>query len=142
MRHFILTSPLFEGEVEFVYTDNNLLYSFDFSKSEISEIQQKAILEHLPRHVSHLPQLTPPGSQGVITEIFQEVTFEMFWKRYFKDRYKDNSSKKRSEQKWKRLSKKDRVAAYNHIGKYMINVQPGTQYKLAETYLSAEVWNN
>ena len=141
MKEFALTSEMFEGEVLFTFSPNGFLYSFDFSKSGVSEIQQKAILQRLPRSIQNLPELIP-NSTGKITEIFQEITFGMFWERYFKNRYKDNSSKKKSEQRWNKMSKKERLAAYNHIGKYFNNIRQGTEPKLAETYLNAELWNN
>jgi hypothetical protein len=79
---------------------------------------------------------------GEATEIKTEVTFEVFWNRYFAGRPKDNSSRKRAETKWNRMSKGEQAKAYAYIGLYLGNVAYGTQPKHAETYLNSELWNN
>lgn len=142
MRTFKFTSDNVTGEIVITYNDREI--TIDANAAEIDDMQ----LSYLGRAVfanainpDHLTSIVE-GSKfnAKIIEIVKDYTFQEFWDRYFKDRYKDNSSKKRAEALWNKLSKVKKSDAYNYIPKYFGNIRPGVEIKLAETYLSQEIW--
>ncbi|NLN84446.1 MAG: hypothetical protein GX138_08900 [Firmicutes bacterium] len=139
MKKYLLTSPKWEGEIEIVYNDLDLLISIDISRANLAEKQQIYFLRDLPRELYELEKLREKSPHLVITEVNQDVTFEMFW-----DTYDDKvrSSKKRALRAWNKLSKIDRHKAYRFIMRYKQSLYHGTNPKYAETYLNAELWNN
>lgn len=139
MKTYLLTSPKWAGEIEVVYNDLNLMVSIDISRAELAEKQQIYFLRDLPRELAELERLRQKSPSLVITEVEQEVTFEMFWNKYDE---KIRSSKKRAERAWNRMSKTNQVKAYRFIQRYKLSLHPGTNAKYAETYLNAEQWNN
>lgn len=136
MKIYQLTSPAFDGYVEFVYNDAGLLDKMSIH-ANLSERQQVYLLKNMPRELIELDKLK--SSTVTITEIKQEVTFEMFWEKY-DDRV--NSSKKRTMAKWGKMTPADRARAFWFIAKYFASIPSGTRKKFAETYLNAELWNN
>lgn len=136
MKIYQLTSPAIDGYVEFVYNDAGLLDKMSIH-AHLSERQQVYLLKNMPREIIELDKLK--SSTVTITEIKQEVTFEMFWEKY-DDRV--NSSKKRTMSKWDKMSPADRARAFWFIAKYFASIPQGTRKKFAETYLNAELWNN
>lgn len=136
MRTFHLTSTAFTGYVEFRFNQIGLLENMHIH-ADLTEKQQIFLLQNMPREVAELDRLKSP--MATITEVKQEVTFEMFWERYDD---KANSSKKRAIQKWNKMTPADRARAYWFIGKYFGSIPQGTRKKFAETYLNAELWNN
>lgn len=141
MKTVLLTSDKFTGEIELVYDFSEMLVRYDATRAELSEKQKLYFLHNLPRDVAALVNFKEKLPNVKQTEIEFEVTFEQFWKAYFRDRLKDNSSKKRAELKWNKMTKRDQVKAFNYIPAYMSKIKPGTEPKYAETYLNAEVWN-
>ena len=139
MKIYSLTSTAFEGEVIFEFDDAGNLVSFDTKGAQLSQQQQMWILKAMPRHLAHILNIMGDSKTATLTEIKQEVTFDMFWNRY---NLKDRSSKKRTQVKWNRMSRADQVRAFNHIAKYELTLKPGVDKKYAESYLNAELWNN
>jgi hypothetical protein len=139
MKSYSLTSTTFEGEVIFVFNDENLLQSFDQSGAKLTEAQQVFLLRKLPRDLVDIKEFMKSSPTAVFTETRQDITFEMFWNLYNE---KIRSSKKRTLKAWQRLTVADQSKAYNFIRKYESSLYPGTQKKYAETYLNAELWNN
>lgn len=139
MKKYLLTSPKWEGEIEVVYNDLNLMVSIDISRADLAEKQQIYFLRDLPRELAELERLKQKSPMLVVTEVPQEISFEMFWNRYDE---KIRSSKKRAEKAWNKMSKTDQVKAYSYINKYKQSLYAGTNAKYAETYLNAELWNN
>lgn len=142
MRTFTFKSKAFEGTVMIIYDNNSI--SIDASSSNLNDKQ----LSYLGQSVfktainpDNLCKIVEGSTQGAkITELIEVPTFQQFWTRYFKDRYKDNSSKKRSETLWNRLNDSKKCSAVSYISKYFSNIRPGVEIKLAETYLSQEIW--
>jgi hypothetical protein len=126
----------FEGYVEYVFGDSGLLDKMEI-RAELSEKQQVYLLKNLPREIQELDRLK--SNTSTITEIKTEVTFDMFWVKYDD---KVNSSKKRTEAKWNKMPKSERIRAYNFITRYFQSIPPGTRKKYAETYLNDELWAN
>lgn len=142
MRTFKFTSDNIQGEIIITYNEKEI--SVDASAAEIDDMQ----LSYLGRAI-FANAINPDKLQSIvegskfnakIIEIVKDYSFQEFWDRYFKDRYKDNSSKKRAEALWNKLSKVKKSDAYNYIPKYFSNIRPGVEIKLAETYLSQEIW--
>jgi hypothetical protein len=105
--------------------------------AELNESQQRFLLEHMPREIAELNLLKTPNT--TITEIKQEVNFEMFWQHYDD---KLTSSKRKTLKRWNQMHAADQVRAYNYVTKYFNSIPPGTRKKYAETYLNAELWAN
>jgi hypothetical protein len=136
MKIFQLTSSSFTGYIEFIFNDNTLLEGYGIH-ADLSEKQQVYILKNMPREIIELDKLK--SGTVTITEINQEVTFEMFWNRYDE---KIRSSKKKALSGWNKMSKANQVRAFRFISKYESNILPDTAKKYAETYLNAELWDN
>lgn len=139
MSTFHLTSTAFEGYVEFEFDSNGFLSHFDTNNAAMSTEHMGYLLNRFPRHLDQVKNLIVGSKTATLTEVTTAVTFDMFWNRY---NDKESSSKKRSLQKWNRMSKSERIKAYQHINKYIMNIPYGTRKKYAETYLNAELWNN
>lgn len=138
MVTYLLTSDKWAGEVELVYNDAGLLVEMK-NRSHMSDEQYRFFLQHSPSSLNALQTLTANTSAKAVLMPESELSFNLFW-----DRYNDkvNSSRKRAEAKWNRMSKADQLKAYNYIGVYKANIPHGTRIKFAETYLNAELWNN
>jgi hypothetical protein len=139
MKHYQLTSESFSGAIDLFYNDLELLEKYDISNATLSEQQQVWILKYLPRELAEMTKLTASTPTLKLTEVKDDITFEMFWKRYDD---KVASSRKRTLKLWNRMPAAERQKAYNYINRYMQSLPPGTRKKYAETYLNAELWNN
>lgn len=139
MKHYQLTSVAFDGAVDMFFDDAGTLLKLDITGAILSKKQQEWILREMYPELSELKRQLSESGTAKITEVTTEVTFEMFW-----DRYDDkiNSSRKRTMQKWNRMTKTDQLRAYNYINRYLNNLPSGTRKKYAETYLNSELWNN
>ena len=136
MKIFHLTSVTFTGYIEFQFNDGDLLEKYEIAAG-LSERQQIYLLKNMPRELPELDKLK--SSTVTITEINQEVTFDMFWNRYDE---KIRSSKKKAIARWNKMGSGERLRAFRFISKYESNILPGTAKKYAETYLNAELWAN
>lgn len=137
MSHvFSMTADSFAGEVIFEYDDAGNLVKYDLTGATLSVQQQVFILQKQPFTIEKLQEwqrISPVKIQEV------QVTFEKFWNKYDD---KLNSSKKKTQAKWEKMSKVDQQKAFNYLSKYFLYLPPGTRKKYAETYLNAELWNN
>ena len=138
VRKFLMTSDKFKGEVVFEFT-NNLLTKYDTSSAELDDNQILWLASYFPREIAKIKDFLAPSESAKFTEIKQEITFEMFWKKYDD---KVNSSKKKTQTRWEKMSKNEQLKAHNYIQKYFASLPHGTRKKYAETYLNAELWNN
>jgi hypothetical protein len=139
MRTFLITADFFSGEIEFTYSDEGYLTSFNASRATLSEKQHQFIIKRLPQHVSEVAEKLGSISDVRLNEVINKVTFNTFWNRYNE---KVRSSKKKAELKWMRMSQGERNKAYYFISKYEASIPQGVPKKYAETYLNAELWNN
>ena len=139
MARFQLTGVNIQGEIELIYSSNGMLERFDFSNAILSNVQHEWLLRKLPGMLEDLKILVKKSPNMVLTEIDENITFDMFWQRYDD---KVSSSKKKTLISWNKMSKTEQVRAYGHVGKYFNSLSPGTRKKYAETYLNAELWNN
>ena len=134
MKTFLLTNEQIPGEI-FLHEDDCGKVRCDFTQSEATTQQQVFLLQHADAGIETLKRILSGNSK--LVEL--SVTFEMFWHRYDD---KLNSSKRRTEMKWNKMSKDEQQRAYDYIPKYFSNIPSGTRKKFAETYLNAELWNN
>jgi len=134
MKTFLLTNEQIPGEI-FLHEDDLGKVRCDFTKSDATIDQQRFVLRISLSGIAEFRRVL--GEDSKLVEL--QATFEMFWHRYDD---KVNSSKKRAEQKWNKMSEVDRQRAYNFIPTYFNNIPYGTRRKFAETYLNAELWNN
>lgn len=140
MKTYIFTSDKFTGEIEYRFNERDLLVGFDI-RAQFSNEQYSWTYANMPVTSLDMHDLTIKVPCSKFVEIKVELTFAQFWKQYFAGRGKDNSSKKRAEAKWNRMSHGEQAKAYAYINKYMSKISYGTQPKYAETYLNSELWN-
>lgn len=134
-----LTSSMWAGDISFAYDVTGLLINFDVSRSGMTSTQHQSFLQWLPRTLAELKELLVKAPHLKFVEIVEEITFDMFWKRY---QAPVNSKKKAALTTWNRLKKADQVKAFNHIRKYEGNIQAWQTKMYAETYLNSFLWNN
>ncbi|MBR1775041.1 MAG: hypothetical protein IJ759_05900 [Bacteroidales bacterium] len=140
MRTYSITSEKLQGEILVTFDENDVLQNIDMSKADMNIGQQTWFFANKPLNEEGLMALKKVSKYIRITLVPEkEVTFDMFWQKY-DDKY--NSSKKRTKQKWDKMSKSEQTKAYNYINRYFSNIPYGTRKKYAETYLNAELWNN
>jgi len=137
MKKYIYTSDYLKGEVEFVYDEETgWLQRFSFDNAEPTERQRIWMCQNLPIVIQNLiPVLQTPTSK--ITEIEEEVTFDMFWKRY---REKFTSYKAGgivpAEKAWNKLTKGEQNLAFKNIERYSLGIMPNCNNVYASTYLN------
>lgn len=133
-----ITSPVWEGYIEIEFNSSGYMTRTDTKQANLSEIQQKWFLLKMPRELIEL-QTVIEGTSARLTEVNENITFEMFWNRYDE---KLRSSKKKALKIWNRMHVIDQNKAFKFIPKYEGSIPSGVAKKYAETYLNAELWNN
>lgn len=136
---YSITSTAWQGEIIVEYSESQLLVNCDLSGATLSEKQHMWFLKNLPRELYELQKLIDNAPTAKIMPVNQDITFDQFWKRY---QAPPNSKKKVALARWNKLSKADKVKAFNHIRKYELNMQQWQSKMYAETYLNSELWNN
>lgn len=137
MKTLIMTSETFTGSVMFEYGESGRLESLKMDAS-LNDTQLEWLGKNIPWTEDLIQPFTTHSTKLVFSLTDRDITFEMFWNRY---NDKSRSSRKKTEQKWNKLSKADQVKAYCYIPVYLKNKgEAGLKY--AETYLHAELWNN
>ena len=138
MRRFELTSPAFEGSVIYGFDDaTDRLVSVDMSSVPLSAELWNCIWSNLPATSKAMGKVK--GRTGVITELVEDITFDMFWQRYDD---KARSSKVKTQRAWDKMPEREQVKAYQFIPRYFQSIPPGVCKKYATTYLSDKLWNN
>jgi hypothetical protein len=136
MKIYHLTSAAWNGYIELVFNDNQLLDGWS-NQAELSQDQHRYLIKNLPGDISELSKLQTPHT--TITEVPWEVSFDSFWNKYDD---KVISSKHKCKMIWSRLTPVDRMKSYSYIQKYFNAIPMGTRKKNAETYLRSFLWNN
>lgn len=138
MRKFELTSPAFEGCVTYGFDDTtDRLVMVDMSSVPLSAELWNCIWSNLPATSKAMGKVK--GRTGVITELVENITFDMFWQRYDD---KARSSKVKTQRAWDKMPEREQVKAYQFIPRYFESIPPGVCKKYATTYLSDQLWNN
>jgi len=136
MSKYLLTIPNYEGSVVFTYDNGNRLTGILFD-GDFPDNVKAAMLKTLPLTPDRLE--VTKGRTGVLAEIEEKVTFEMFWNRY---NDKARSSKVKTERVWNRMTETERSKAYRFISRYKSSIPQGVCMKYATTYLNDQLWNN
>lgn len=142
MRKFIYQSKHIRGDVLAGFHETTeLLLLIDISTAEMSNDQHYAFMLNFPRCMSEFFELVKQKpTERTITEIFDNVSFNMFWDKY---NHKSLSSKRKTEKIWDKMAKVEQQRAYNFIVKYdKMIAQAGHPKKHAETYLNSYLWDN
>ncbi len=137
MRQFIMTSELMTGEIKLTYNDEGFIDTLQIEAVLIDK-QYLWLFSNFPFSIGHLNDFKSKAKATTIIEKKIEITFDMFWNRYNE---KTNSSKKKTEAIWNKMSDANRLKAYLFIKTYDKN-RGEVAKKYAETYLRAELWNN
>jgi hypothetical protein len=138
MKIYHITHPSFQGYIEITFSDRETFTGISFAESEVTEKQQTWFMGRIPVMVKDL-SVYKIDKDMQITEVSQGITFDAFWSRY---NDKVNSSKKKTEARWNKMSATEQVKAFRYIDRYFASIPFGTRKKYAETYLNAELWNN
>ncbi len=103
--------------------------------------QHTAFLRSFPFTLQDLMLLiSADKAHRSITEIKETITFDVFWNKYD---HKLLSNKKKSVQKWEKMTEAEQEKAYRFLDKYFYKIlQSGIAKKHVETYLNSELWNN
>jgi hypothetical protein len=135
---YSISSSRFDGEVRVTYNPEKLLVKFEVIGS-IEHKRMIQVLRLLPLTSDELNDLKKTSKTVVIQEVFEEITFDMMWKRYDDS---DRSSKKKSLAKWAKMDVANQRKAYFFYAKYVRSLPPGVAKKYLTTYLNDELWNN
>lgn len=134
-KHTITGS--FSGEVELEYDAQTGLLVYMGLGASLDEERHRKFLAVLPHHVSGLKAIHKPP-HSIVTTISKEITFNDFWNAYG---YKED--KEVAIRRWKALTTKDRIAAYNYIDVYEDILRKKQREKLLpSTYLNKKRWND
>lgn len=133
-----ITAQRFEGRIVFGFDDESgRLVSVDISEAQLKESQWRWVWENLPGCADVMRG--KKWEMLNVTELVENITFEMFWKRYDD---KARSSKIKTQRQWDRMPLKEQTAAYRFIPTYFASIPQGVCKKYATTYLSDQLWNN
>ncbi len=135
---YSLVSSKFSGEVRVTFNSEKLLTKFEVL-GEMVYHTHLHILNYLPLTSNELDKLKAESRTLQVTEVVEEITFDMFWKKYNDSA---RSSKKKSLAKWNKFNTDNQRKAYFYYSIYINNIPPGVEKKYCETYLNAEMWNN
>lgn len=129
MKRYIYSSELFEGELEFRYNDDNALCFFEV-RAEIELVRLASILHYIPHFSYDIPEFIKKGT-GTMTEIIEEVTFDMFWNEYAK-----KVNRMRCEKLWDKMSEANQRLAFKSIKSYNRCIERTNRFKQdPDTYL-------
>lgn len=137
MKKILITSPDFEGEVLLLYTPDDCLMTLDFRNASLSDHQLEYIKQYTPIKYPEVLAEAYPTDKLVLIEGKYAVSFEQWWNEYDK-----KINRKRCENKWKRMSDTDRLAAFigtRRYKEYLKREHWRTQAD-PDTYLTQEYW--
>jgi hypothetical protein len=136
MKTIMITSSKFAGELEFRYQEGLLMF-FE-NRAVISTAELQWVHKNMPMWEDDVELVIKKTQTLKATEIKREITFDMFWDKYD---HKSISNRKKSETRWKRMSKAQQAKALYFIDKYFASIPHGVAKKYAETYLNSELWD-
>jgi hypothetical protein len=135
---YSLVSSKFAGEVRLTYNPEKLLVKYElFGDMTTNNIAN--VLKYLPVTTEQLEGLKKQSKTLQVSEVIEEITFDMLWKRYNDS---GRSSKKKSLARWNKFNTDNQRKSYFYYPIYIKNIPPGVEKKYLETYLNAELWNN
>lgn len=101
------------------------------------------LLSHIPATEESLTQRSErvfDGKKAHILYVPDQITFEMFWKKY----HNTMGNKKRAQKIWDLMPQTEQLAAYGFIDQYnsFLRQNPGLTKAYPDTYLYQERWKN
>jgi hypothetical protein len=112
MRHFILTSTNFTGQVEYKFSDDSYLISFKY-EANMTDQQRVQLLKLMPLTVRGFEDLVAAGKTLKVEEVQQSLDFDAFWNAYDK-----KINRKRCQPLWDKLSNADKLRCLHSIPPY------------------------
>ncbi len=137
MKKYSITSLAFNGEIIYTFDERDTFTGIEV-KATLTETQIRHFFSYMPYTSTELKQTIGTSKKVTVTEVIEEITFDMFWSKY---NDKERSSKKRSMVAFNKLNQGNQAKAYHHILKYF-RTKGNAEKKYCETYLAAELWNN
>jgi hypothetical protein len=141
LERYIITSPLFQGSVEYKFNHSGSLELVAISADMEWKVARWFLGNSRPSQQELKAWVESPEMQikklKLVVQV-TELTYEMMYKAYgvYKDR-------KRAEQRWKALDYGNQLRAYLYIAKYNQDLKlSGRQKMELKTYLNAEIWND
>lgn len=117
MKHILIYSAKFTGQIALKYDDAGMLISFDATGAQMTNNQLVAFHQRMPFTISWLYSLV--DRTGVtVEEIPEDLTFDRFWEAY--DR---KINRLRCEPLWKKLSDAEKMQALRSLAPYEAYLQ-------------------
>lgn len=137
-KKYILTSDHFTGEVTFEYNLKGYLRSVKIGEVRgLSYEMFEWIWQNHPLQASGMDALAKEAGNFKITEVPLDLSFDRFWRDYGNKVGK----KTMTENAWKKLSAKDKVAALLFTPRLRNQKKlDGTQMPYPSTYLNQRYW--
>jgi hypothetical protein len=135
MKHFILTSPSFEGQIELKYNQDArlILYKND---SQMDTVQQDWMLKNMPVMEDKLAEFSS-RIKGRLEEVPPDLSFETAYELFG---YKRNAF--RAKKIWSKLKEGDKMNCIRSFKAYQRYVdRKGIAQMCFDRYLSEEHWN-
>ncbi len=113
MKHFILTSTQFEGQVVYKYDTDGYLVYFSY-EADMSQAQREHVLRKMPLTLQGFHDLLGKSKTASIEEVPQSLDFDTFW-----EAYGHKVKRKRCEPLWKKMSEAERMQCMKSIPVYI-----------------------
>jgi len=135
MRKYLVTSPMFAGEMIFGYDADGVLVYYE-NNAELLPEHILALSKSFPFTPDDLQKLV---KNGKVTEI-TDLSFEKFWKEYD---YKVGN-KSLVERTWKKLSESERISVLDRLPKYKyyLSTHQSLEKAYPATFLNQRRWEN
>lgn len=137
-KKYILTSEHFKGEITFEYNLKGYLKMVKVGEvSGMSKSIFNWLWSNLPTSTLMIEEYKRKAGNFKIDEVPVDLSFERFWTEYDQKVGK----KTMTENAWKKLSQKDKIAALLYVGKLRDKKRlDGTQMPYPSTYLNQKYW--
>lgn len=137
MRHFILTSSKFSGQVSYKYCDSGYLIEFRY-EATMNDQQRNWLLSKMPLTIAGFEALIANSDTVKVEEVMLDLSFESFWKTYPHKR-----NPQRCKPLWEKMSEKNKLQCLQSIEPYKRYVQRrGIAHKDPEGYLRGQEYLN
>ncbi len=137
-KKYILTTELFKGEITFEYNLKGYLKAVKVG--EVKGMNKEVfdwLWSNLPTDTGKIEEYKKKAGNFTINEVPVDLSFDRFWAEYGNKVGK----KTMTQNAWKKLSQKDKVAALLYIGKLRDKKRlDGTQMPYPSTYLNQKYW--
>lgn len=137
MKHYILTSSKFDGQIVYKYDAAGYLVYFSY-EAEMNEEQRTWALTKMPLTASGFTDMVGKSTTVKVQEIKQDLGFDAFW-----EAYDHKLNRKRCEPLWNKMNEKNRLLCLNSIRAYNKYLErTGIRKKDPEGYLKNEMYHN